>query len=78
MIPKAVIHAVAKEESLRDTTVEKDYVLGWMLHGIAHACDRIGPKYRGVCRPGTVSPTPSRRVEAVPHFDCETTARYVR
>lgn len=35
MIPKAVIHAVAKEESLRDTTVEKDYVLGWMLHGIA-------------------------------------------
>ena len=33
MIPKAVIHAVAKEESLRDTTVEKDYVLGWMLHG---------------------------------------------
>jgi predicted nucleotidyltransferase component of viral defense system len=35
MIPKAVIHAVAKEESLRDTTIEKDYVLGWMLHGIA-------------------------------------------
>lgn len=35
MIPKAIIHAVAKEESLRDTTIEKDYVLGWMLHGIA-------------------------------------------
>jgi predicted nucleotidyltransferase component of viral defense system len=35
MIPKALIHAVAKEESLRDTTIEKDYVLGWMLHGIA-------------------------------------------
>jgi predicted nucleotidyltransferase component of viral defense system len=35
MIPKAIIHAVAKEESLRDTTIEKDYVLGWMLYGIA-------------------------------------------
>jgi predicted nucleotidyltransferase component of viral defense system len=35
MIPKAIIHAVAKEESLRDTTIEKDYVLGWMLHGVA-------------------------------------------
>jgi predicted nucleotidyltransferase component of viral defense system len=35
MIPKAIILAVAKEESLRDTTIEKDYVLGWMLHGIA-------------------------------------------
>ena len=35
MIPKAVILAVAKEESLQVTTIEKDYVLGWMLHGIA-------------------------------------------
>ena len=35
MIPKAVIHAVAKEKSLRDTTIEKDYVLGWVLYGIA-------------------------------------------
>lgn len=35
MIPKAVIHAVAKEESLRDTTIEQNYVLGWMLRGVA-------------------------------------------
>jgi predicted nucleotidyltransferase component of viral defense system len=35
MIPKAIILVLAKEEALRETTVEKDYVLGWMLYGVA-------------------------------------------
>ena len=35
MIPKAEIAALAAEEELLATTVDKDYVLGWLLHGIA-------------------------------------------
>jgi len=35
MIPKAAILAIAQQESLQHTTVEKDYVLGWMLYGIS-------------------------------------------
>lgn len=35
MIPKAHILALAKEDQLRNTTVQKDYVLGWLLFGIA-------------------------------------------
>jgi hypothetical protein len=35
MIPKATILAAAQQESLQPTTVEKDYVLGWMLYGIS-------------------------------------------
>lgn len=35
MIPKAEILAVAAEADLLPTTVEKDYVLGWMLYAIA-------------------------------------------
>jgi predicted nucleotidyltransferase component of viral defense system len=35
MIPQAVIRAVAQQESLQPTTVEKDYVLGWVLYGIS-------------------------------------------
>lgn len=35
MIPQAVIRAVAQQESLQPTTVEKDYVLGWVLYGLA-------------------------------------------
>ncbi len=35
MIPKASILRRAKNEDLLPTTVEKDYVLGWMLYGVA-------------------------------------------
>ena len=35
MIPKAVILKMAKEQDLFPTTMEKDYALGWILHGIA-------------------------------------------
>lgn len=35
MIPKAVIVAAADAAGLFDSTVEKDYVLGWLLFGIA-------------------------------------------
>ncbi len=35
MIPKADILNLAKEDRLRDTTVQKDYALGWLLYGIA-------------------------------------------
>ncbi len=35
MIPKADILALAKDDQLRNTTVQKDYVLGWLLYGIA-------------------------------------------
>ena len=35
MIPKADILALAKEDRLQNTTVQKDYVLGWLLYGIA-------------------------------------------
>lgn len=35
MIPKADIVALADEDSLFRTTVDKDYVLGWLLYGIA-------------------------------------------
>lgn len=34
MIPKAEILALAKEDRLQNTTVQKDYVLGWLLYGI--------------------------------------------
>jgi predicted nucleotidyltransferase component of viral defense system len=34
MIRQAIIRAVAQQESLQPTTVEKDYVLGWVLYGI--------------------------------------------
>jgi len=34
MIEKNEILTIAKNLSLRPDTVEKDYVLGWMLHGI--------------------------------------------
>lgn len=35
MIPKAIIAAVAGARGWLDTTVDKDYVLGWLLFGIA-------------------------------------------
>lgn len=35
MIPKARILDIAKEQELQPTTIEKDYVLGWLLFGIA-------------------------------------------
>lgn len=35
MIPKATVLRRAKLEDLRPTTVEKDYVLGWILYGIS-------------------------------------------
>lgn len=35
MIPKAEILSVANDSGLLPTTVEKDYVLGWVLNGIA-------------------------------------------
>jgi predicted nucleotidyltransferase component of viral defense system len=35
MIPEATIRARAQQEALRPTTVEKDYVLGWVLYGIS-------------------------------------------
>jgi hypothetical protein len=45
MIPKADILALAKEDRLQNTTVQKDYVLGWLLYetGVvqAHWSDQI-------------------------------------
>jgi len=35
MIRKAAILTTAQQESLQHTTVEKDYVLGWILYGIS-------------------------------------------
>ncbi|RLB59244.1 MAG: hypothetical protein DRI90_15650 [Deltaproteobacteria bacterium] len=35
MIPKAKILALAKAQQLRPTTVEKDYVIGWLLQAIS-------------------------------------------
>ena len=35
MIPKASIDARAQADGLLPTTVDKDYVLGWLLYGIA-------------------------------------------
>ena len=35
MIPKAEVLSVANDSGLLPTTVEKDYVLGWVLFGIA-------------------------------------------
>lgn len=35
MIPKASIDALAQADGLLPTTVDKDYVLGWLLYGIA-------------------------------------------
>ena len=35
MIPKAELHALRGEWSLSDEVIEKDYVLGWLLAGIA-------------------------------------------
>ena len=35
MIPRAELFAVAEDTGLLPTTVEKDYVLGWVLFGIA-------------------------------------------
>ena len=39
MIPKAEVHAVASETGLLQTTVEKDYALGWVLFGIGRHRD---------------------------------------
>jgi hypothetical protein len=36
MIPKAAILTTAQQESLQHTTVEKDYVLKWILYGISN------------------------------------------
>ncbi len=35
MIPKAQLLNLAKQQELLPTTVEKDYVLGWLLYAIA-------------------------------------------
>ena len=35
MIPKAQILDLAKAQQLRPTTVEKDYVIGWMLRAVS-------------------------------------------
>ena len=35
MIPKASIDELAQVDGLLPTTVDKDYVLGWLLYGIA-------------------------------------------
>lgn len=35
MIPKAKLLALAKAQGLQNTTVEKDYTIGWLLRGIA-------------------------------------------
>jgi predicted nucleotidyltransferase component of viral defense system len=34
MIPKRIILDRARAQGLRDTIVEKDYVLGWVLHAV--------------------------------------------
>lgn len=36
MIPKADILHLAKQQELQSTTVEKDYVLGWLLYAISN------------------------------------------
>lgn len=35
MIPKAQILALATEQDLRPSTIEKDYALGWVLYGVS-------------------------------------------
>jgi hypothetical protein len=35
MIGAADVRELARAQSLRDTVVEKDYVLGWLLWGLA-------------------------------------------
>ena len=47
MIPKAMVFALAREELLRNTTIEKDYVLGWMLNGIAQDSQFSGWIFKG-------------------------------
>jgi hypothetical protein len=37
MIEKNEVIRIAKNENVRADTVEKDYVLGWMLNGISQA-----------------------------------------
>jgi predicted nucleotidyltransferase component of viral defense system len=37
MIPPAEIQQKARKEGVRDTQVEKDYILSWILIGIAHS-----------------------------------------
>lgn len=39
MIPKAQLHQIATENGLLPTTVEKDYILGWVLDGISQHPD---------------------------------------
>ena len=47
MIPVAEINEVAAEEGLLPTTVEKDYVLGWTLFGIAARADLSAWIFKG-------------------------------
>ena len=35
MIPKAQLLALAKHYELQPTTIQKDYVIGWLLGGIS-------------------------------------------
>jgi len=35
MITKGEIQKIAHEQGVRDTQIEKDYVIGWMLKGIS-------------------------------------------
>ncbi len=44
MIPKQEVMALAAELQLQANVVEKDYVLGWLLAGIA-AHPEIGPRW---------------------------------
>ena len=47
MIPRASIVAIASEEGLMETTVDKDYVLGWLLYGIAQSPRMAGWVFKG-------------------------------
>lgn len=47
MIPQARILEFAKAQTLLPTTVEKDYVLGWMLYGIANHGDMSTWVFKG-------------------------------
>ena len=44
MIGAADVRELARAQSLRDTVVEKDYVLGWLLWGLA-AEPALGPSW---------------------------------
>lgn len=47
MIPKAEVLGVAEEAGLLPTTVEKDYVLGWVLFAIAEHAELSRWHFKG-------------------------------